>query len=126
MTQDSQPQPNLKYLCSIEYGKTRRRTEMSVTQGSIEWFVVQLEYNHGGAVSDTDWRNVARFDHHPGYEWGHDITREGLHLDIYSPRGHKVDQKYGFPEMPIEKAPAYCEKYLENRAEILSENYLQR
>jgi hypothetical protein len=119
-----QPDPDVSYVARIDYGTTRRRTEIGVVGGDVQWFMVQLEYNHGGTnVGQADWRNVARFDHHPQWEWGHDIEREGLHLDLYDADGVKVEVKRGFPRVSVNEAPAYCETYLERRAEILTRRY---
>jgi len=42
-------------------------------------FTVQLEYRH-----DDEWREVVRYDHDgTDIGGGHDVTEEGLHIDIY-------------------------------------------
>lgn len=86
------------------------------------WFVVQLEYNAQPNVLEADdWRQVARFDHDPSAPNGHDVTEEGLHMDVYS-GGEKVDVKREFPDVPLSEAVQFCESYLvERRDDILSQ-----
>ena len=54
------------------------RVGFSKNRGEVTTFFVQLEYWHGG-----DWYPVARFDHAPDTPMGHDVSAEGLHLDIF-------------------------------------------
>lgn len=56
--------------------------------------MVQLEY-----WLDGDWREVVRYDHDIAAPGGHDITEEGLHLDIYKD-GKKVDARIVSPPIP--------------------------
>jgi hypothetical protein len=122
-----QPDPDKAYTACIEYGEIRRRTELGLSLGDVTWFMVQLEYNHNRIDRDcSDWRHVARFDHHPQWDWGHDIEKEGLHLDIFDTEQRKVMMKRGFEEVPINEAPAYCETFLEKRAAILTQKYKER
>ncbi|WP_436910192.1 DUF7718 family protein [Halosimplex marinum] len=48
---------------------------------------------------DGDWRPVVRYDHDRDAEGGHDITDEGLHIDIYRD-GEKVDVKDVYGPVP--------------------------
>lgn len=52
----------------------------------ITRFLVQLEYHH-----DDEWHPVVRYDHDAkgSDEAAHDVTEEGLHIDIY-----RNDEKY--------------------------------
>lgn len=45
---------------------------------SITRFAVQLEYRLGDG-----WKEVVRSDHDPASEHGHDVTHDGVHLDVY-------------------------------------------
>ena len=49
---------------------------------------------------------------------GHDITEEGLHMDIYR-EGERVRVKDDFPPVGLIRAPRYCIAYLKTNAETL-------
>jgi len=112
----------VEYQTPIEYGLSRINLETGVSDGKVDWFVVQLEQNVGQRYGKRDWRQVARFDHHPDSAWGHDVEAERLHLDLYRD-GQKVDVQRGFPPVSAENAPAYCERFFEKRAGNLLERY---
>lgn len=64
--------------------RVQLRTAFTAERGEVVQFVVQLEYwLHG------EWREVVRYDHDQDAEGGHDITTEGLHLDVFRD-GEKV------------------------------------
>lgn len=111
--------PDKSYTLFISYPYAQIRVEIGLNRGDVQWFRVQLEYNvDSQPYTDNDWRQVAGFDHHPNVNWGHDITIERLHLDIYRD-GRKEDVQQGFPEIELNKAPAYCENFLRARADTL-------
>ena len=91
--------------------RTRLRVGFSTVRGTPTEFVVQLEY-----LLDDEWWTVARFDHNPDLGMGHDVTEEGLHLDIYRD-GKKYDVEHDFPAVDINDAPTYCKSYLERNAD---------
>lgn len=68
----------VRYTDWIEYPHARLRIVIDTENGTPKRFVVQFEYHLEGA-----WETVIRFDHNPAGEPGHDITEEGLHMDIY-------------------------------------------
>ena len=70
---------------------TRRRVGYSHKRGSVTRFVVQLEYRH-----DEAWRPVVRYDHDPASKHGHDVTADGLHLDVFR-NGRKYRTDYIMP-----------------------------
>ncbi len=76
-------------------------------------FLVQLEY-----WLDGEWLEDVRFDHNPNTGFGHDITEDGLHMDIY-----RDDQKYrmkdDFPPVELNRAPRYCTTYIREHADRL-------
>jgi hypothetical protein len=105
-------EPDVEYRSPLRYGVTRIRVEIGKRRGDVRWFVVQLEENTGNRYgTDQDWGQVARFDHHPEADWGHDVREEGLHVDLYR-NGRKVEVRRGFPDVPLNRAPAYSERYL--------------
>lgn len=105
----------------IDWPFARIRRELSTNRGAVTAFVYQLEYN---VAADTtrlqaeDWRAVARFDHDPESGAGHDVTEEGLHLDVYR-NGEKHVVLRGFPPVSLDEAPRYCENYLLENADAL-------
>jgi len=91
--------------------------EIGTESGDVRWFFVQLEYNRRHEpYRENEWLQVARFDHHPEAEWGHDIVVERLHLDVYRD-GRKWEVKRGFPPVQLNHAPAYCERFLHEHAD---------
>lgn len=54
------------------------RTAFMIDKGAVVRFMTQLEY-----WLDGDWQAIVRYDHDRDAPGGHDITKEGLHLDIY-------------------------------------------
>ena len=71
-------------------GPLRIRVGFDRSENEVERFVVQLEYQH-----DNAWHPVVRYDHDgTGHsEAAHDITEEGLHIDIYR-HGEKHATEY--------------------------------
>ena len=63
------------------------RTAFTTEHGEVVRFVAQLEYWLNG-----EWMPVVRYDHNREAPGGHDISEEGLHMDIYRD-GEKVDAK---------------------------------
>jgi hypothetical protein len=61
-------------------GPLRIRVGRDVDRGEVTRFVVQFEYAH-----DDGWHEVVRYDHdcEGSVEATHDVTTEGLHIDIY-------------------------------------------
>lgn len=119
------PLPDVQYTTFIDPPAVRRRVNIGKTGGDVDWFVVQLEYNATVMGQTNDWKQVARFDHHPQYSWGHDVRIEGLHLDLYrNGRKYKVITS-GFPQLPVNEYPAYCEEYFKKQWHALIERFEQ-
>lgn len=98
----------------IEWPHARVRRNLDIDHGVVTRFVVQLEYNIATLKPDVEapeWCVVARFDHDSTSPGGHDITQEGLHLDIYRD-GERFERLKGFPTFPAGRAMRYCEEYL--------------
>lgn len=108
--------PDRQYVKEVGF-RGQIRVELGKTKGDVDWFIVQLEYNHGPFPNqEDDWEQVARFDHQPQMSWGHDIREEGLHLDLYE-NGQKVEREMYYAEFPVNKAPQWCEAHLEEYAD---------
>lgn len=112
------------YTTWLDFPTTQLRVEIDTEGGNVQRFIVQLEYDvewDYDTSTPSDWRTVARFDHDPDTEFGHDATDEGLHLDIYRD-GQKAWVERGFPPVPLNDAPAWCEAYLYEK----SHRYVRR
>lgn len=99
---------DIEYKEWLEYPYLRLRVEIDKQDGIPTRFVVQLEYK-----LEDEWMEIARFDHNKNN--GHDITDEGLHMDLYKD-GEKYDVIRDFPHVPsaipLSDAPQYCIMYI--------------
>lgn len=105
------------YTDWIEYPHAQLRFILNTERGTPTQFLVQLEYR-----LEDGWEPVVRFDHNPDGVYGHDITEEGLHMDIYRD-GEKHLVRRDFPPVELSNAPDYCESYIENHADRLFRRY---
>lgn len=114
-----------EYVAVLHAPIVRRRTILEKEMGELSAFCVQLEFNHNpSAGTPDDWQYIARFDHNPSNPTGHDITEEGLHLDLHHPT--EGDRKYrGFPWVPLFQAPVYAEDYFDDRYLEICNRYLE-
>ena len=101
--------------------RARRRLGIDVGQGIVTRFVVQLEFLVDAA--DEEWAPVVRYDHDAegSEEAAHNVTEEGLHIDIYR-YGEKVESHELTPPLPANEALNAAEEHLNNHIE----GYLQR
>jgi hypothetical protein len=98
----------------VSWPNARIRREVRTERGDVTRFVMQLEYDVNATLDrrrDSDWRVVARFDHDSDEGQGHDVTEEGLHMDVYR-NGEKYRRAWDFPEIDLNDAPGYCREYL--------------
>jgi hypothetical protein len=109
----------IRYTDFIEYPHARLRVVIDTETGTPTRFLVQLEYRVEG-----EWNPVVHFDHNPAGEFGHDITEEGLHMDIYRD-GEQYRVKTGFPPVALSDAPAYAESHIREQADQLLRRYEQ-
>ena len=89
----------------VELG-VRRRVGISTEKGRVVRFVVQLEYRLHGS-----WTPVIRFDHDPVSAIAHDVTDDGIHMDVYR-NGEKHRTEEVFPPMTAGEALTYAEEHL--------------
>ena len=99
-----------EFTTPLEY-RVRRRIGYSHNRGSITRFVVQLEYR-----IDDEWFEIVRFDHDPVSEHGHDVTAEGVHMDVYRD-GEKLRVEEIFPPMTANEALTFAEEHMNQHAE---------
>lgn len=105
----------------ITWPYARIRRVLNTERGTITRFVVQLEYDVATASpgdSRPEWHVVARFDHDSTSEGGHDVTEEGLHLDVYRD-GERHARARSFPMIPPGPAMRYAENYFRQHADRL-------
>jgi hypothetical protein len=99
-----------EYTASAGLPAVRRRLGIDVDRGRVTRFVVQLEY----LLDDADeWITVVRYDHdgNGSDEAAHDVTEEGLHIDIYRD-GEKIDSHELTPPLPANDALEAAEEHL--------------
>ena len=82
-------------------------------------FVVQLEY-----CVEGEWREVVRYDHDPASVFGHDVTEEGLHIDVYRD-DEQYRTEYVAPPMPAGVALDRAEDHLSNNLETFTTRFEQ-
>ncbi|WP_254538937.1 DUF7718 family protein [Halomarina litorea] len=99
----------------------RRRLGIDTDHGEVTRFVVQLEYCTDPEADE--WATVVRYDHdgEGSDEATHDVTEEGLHIDVYRD-GAKVDSHELTPPMPANAALNAAEAHLSEHVE----GYLRR
>jgi len=105
-----------KEFTAPEGGPVRRRLGLDVEEGVLTRFVVQLEYLID-PISD-EWSTVVRYDHDRlgSDEATHDVTEEGLHIDIYRD-GEKADSNELTPPLPAKDALDAAEDHLAEHLE---------
>ena len=91
--------------------RARRRIGYSHDRGAVTRFVVQLEYYLGG-----EWVEVVRYDHDRGRKAAHDVTEEGLHIDVYRD-GSKYATEYVAGPLPPDVAFDLAEAHLAKNAQ---------
>jgi hypothetical protein len=95
-------------------GPLRLRFGVTTDRGDVRRFLVQLEYWLSG-----EWQEVVRYDHDPAApdEQAHDITEEGLHVDIYR-EGKKVRSERVSAPLPPDEGFDRAEEHLLERLEV--------
>lgn len=99
--------------------RARRRLGFDTERGRVRRFVVQLEYSH-----DSEWKPVVRYDHDGTGEndFAHDVTEEGLHIDIFRD-GKKEATEYISPPQPAAIALDRAEDHLSKNLERFINRY---
>jgi len=99
-------------------GPIRTRVGFDRNANQVTRFVVQLEYHHDG-----HWQPVVRYDHDSsGGEHSHDVTEEGLHIDVYRD-GRKHTTEYVSPPLPAKRALDRAEDHLLNNLQQYVSRY---
>lgn len=97
----------------------RQRVGFTIDRGTVVRFVVQLEYQHG-----DDWWPVVRYDHDErgAAVAAHDVTEEGLHIDIFRD-GDKHATEFVTSPLPANVALDFAEDHLSQNLERFVERY---
>jgi hypothetical protein len=95
------------------------------SSAAISRFVVQLEYLPEGddADDESNWLEVVRSDHGPG-EGEHDVTDEGVHLDVYR-SGSKIGTDQLAGPMPPTSGFDRAEEHIRENAKAYVNRYQQ-
>lgn len=110
MTEDGPRDYDLEYTAP-EGGPVRRRLGIDVDRGTVTRFVVQLEYLTN--TEPGEWETVVRYDHDSfgSDEATHDVTEEGLHIDVYR-NDEKIDSHELTPPLQANDALERAEEHL--------------
>lgn len=115
------------YAKPVDLPYLRLRFNLATEAGEIQRFLIQLEYNLSlVSIGKDNWGAIARFDHNPEAENGHDVTEEELHLDLLDPDGSKYKIQKGFPDVPLDDCPEYCENWLLEQATPIMMDFERR
>lgn len=92
----------------------RRRVGYTTDSGTVVRFLVQLEYE----LRPDEWHVIVRADHDArgSEEATHDVTEEGVHLDVYRD-GEKVGTVRITGSLPAGTAFTAAEEHLTDHAE---------
>lgn len=117
MTDVEGPRPYDREFTTAVGHRVRRRIGYSHDHGEVTRFVVQLEYRLAGA-----WTPIVRYDHDPESDHGHDVTEEGLHIDVYRD-GEKYRAEYVAPPMPAGVSLDFAEDHLAENTQRFIERF---
>lgn len=100
--------------------QTRLRLFLGRVPGEgLTRFRVQLEHH----VID-EWQQIVGSDHNPGSDAGHDVTEEGVHLDVYR-GGDRIDRKRLFGSTTPENALTIADDHIKENFERYVRDYRQ-
>lgn len=92
-------------------GRARVRLGLNTNRGEVTQFVLQLEYRF-----EDEWAEVVRFDHDITGSAAHDVSKDGVHMDVYRD-GKKYRREEIFPPMNAADALNFAEAHLAEHAE---------
>lgn len=120
MTEDEPRDYDVEYTAP-ETGPVRRRLGIDTERGTVTRFVLQLEYLV--EPGPDEWSTVVRYDHDTGGsdEATHDVTEEGLHIDIY-----RDGKKYRTHELTPPLSAAEALEHAEDHLTTHAEGYIRR
>lgn len=118
MTNDEPREYDRDFLRPLS-GPLQIRIGFDRDRNVITRFFVQLEYHHGG-----EWNPVVRYDHDAegSDKAAHDVTEEGLHIDIYR-AGEKHATEYIMSVQDGASAFSHAEDHLAENLERFISRY---
>lgn len=96
---------------------SRLRVGYTHERGRVTRFVVQIEYDWG-----THWCEVVRIDHDETGVLGHDVSTEGVHLDVYRD-GVKWRTEDLLPPTAAGRAFTFAEAHMTQHAQRYVERF---
>lgn len=103
--------------------RTRVRVLLRHVPGRIIVFLIKLEYR-SESHWQNEWTEIARFDHNPDGD-GHDVIKEGLHVDVTLDDSREVTYWYdeNENEHDIDGIISDCAKLFENQPDQFIDVY---
>lgn len=95
-------------------------------QQHIPRFLVQLHYRV--AIDPIEWTAIARMDHNETSSLGHDVYREGLHVDVARRSQPTVHLQLPHAPLPISRGSVIrgCANYLKREAQYFVDVFEER
>jgi hypothetical protein len=89
---------------------------LTIEKGNPVSFLIQLEKEILGSRTPEsgEYQQIVRFDHNRGF---HDVSHEGLHMDVFNEDGEKIQQRWDFPDIKLKLYPDYCMFHIERHLE---------
>lgn len=105
--------------CFIGFGFDRDRDH-------IPRFIVQLHYLED--AEGLTWDRIARMDHNETAALGHDVYREGLHVDVFTRSGSAVHLALSHPPLPANRGRVIrgCLDYFRREGDFFVDVYEER
>lgn len=112
MTDETPREYGREYIKKLSH-EGRVRVGHTIEAGEVRRFMIQLECRIEG-----EWDPVVRFDHDGTgeAEHAHDVTEEGVHMDVYR-SGEKERVEEIFPPLPAPQALTHAEEHISMYAE---------
>lgn len=88
------------------------------SQGKITRFLGDLQYTE--TITSPSYTQIARIDHNPAHSAGHDLYREGIHVDARSKHGPNTKFHPAHSHVPRDLGTviAACADYLDRNAPL--------
>lgn len=107
--------------CHITVGFDRQQTR-------IPRFLVQLHYQVSAPDDAIQWAEIARMDHNETSALGHNVYREGLHVDVSRRSGATVHLQVSHAPLPSSRGTVIrgCAEYLQRETDYFIDVYEER
>lgn len=126
--------PSLPTGYDVSYHALAGRSDCHLTvgidreRGHVPRFLLQLLYQVQAPDEPVDWQAIARMDHNETSEMGHDIYREGLHVDVARRSSATVHLEIPHGSLPTSRDTVVrrCAEYLAREASYFVGIYEER